>query len=193
MEDINRVQKEFLKSIDFDYIFKTYLEKIIISNFEDTYTDFTKEDKQMYIDSYKKSIQKTIIEINSYLEDFKKSKAPIIAKDYERFFKNIIDKKEELQLYSSNLILLDKVPLHPNILFYLMVAKLKIYKIDNDEVFKIFYEQLLNKNNFKKPPYTKNTNVFFLNMFKNIIDNTTDKETIKEYARIWMSFYPSKS
>ena len=193
---------------DFNYMFDTYLKEDILNKWkkkhikdkkinaleekvkEDIYKEIVKINKQ--------HIYENILELYNLALIFKNSTAPIKAKDYERFYKDIIHKKEELQKYSNSTIKLDNVPLHPNILYYLLDFRLYLLNINHRDFTNFIFSKIkskleLNENeNDKKPKFTKINEQFFLAIFGELIKKTEKKEHILK-CLLYIETLPFKS
>ena len=112
---------------DFNYMFDTYLKEDILKIYAN---ELKTNEVDIILQVVKKEISNDVVQLYELMEIFKKSNLPIKAKDYERFYKDIIHKKEELQKYSNSTIKLDNVPLHPNILYYLLDFRLYLLNIN---------------------------------------------------------------
>ena len=180
---------------DFNYMFDTYLKEDILKIYA---YELKTNEVDIILQVVKKEISNDVVQLYELMEIFKKSNLPIKAKDYERFYKDIIHKKEELQKYSNSTIKLDNVPLHPNILYYLLDFRLYLLNINHRDFTNFIFSKIkskleLNENeNDKKPKFTKAGRVHLVGMFNRLKRNTEDKELIK-YFYDYLKTLPFKS
>ena len=193
---------------DFNYMFDTYLKEDILNKWkkkhikdkkinaleekekEDIYKEIVKINKQ--------HIYENILELYNLALIFKNSTAPIKAKDYERFYKDLSLKQKELQEYSKGKIEVDNAPLHPNILYYYFDFKMTCYKLNHREFANFIFSKIkfnlgLSEKEFeKKPILSKAGRVHLVGMFNRLKRNTEDKELIK-YFYDYLKTLPFKS
>ena len=180
---------------DFNYMFDTYLKEDILKIYA---YELKTNEVDIILQVVKKEISNDVVQLYELMEIFKKSNLPIKAKDYERFYKDIIHKKEELQKYSNSTIKLDNVPLHPNILYYLLDFRLYLLNINHRDFTNFIFSKIkskleLNENeNDKKPKFTKINEQFFLAIFGELIKKTEKKEHILK-CLLYIETLPFKS
>lgn len=180
---------------DFNYMFDTYLKEDILKIYAN---ELKTNEVDIILQVVKKEISNDVVQLYELMEIFKKSNLPIKAKDYERFYKDIIHKKEELQKYSNSTIKLDNVPLHPNILYYLLDFHLYLLDINHRDFINFIFSKIkskleLNENeNDKKPKFTKINEQFFLSIFGELIKKTEKKEHILK-CLLYIETLPFKS